>query len=101
MDYLYFWGVAIVVGLASSILIPSKKLSSVNRKMREKIPGMALTIMYIVFWILMAVAGFFLCTAFNASVPVRNAILGVILGLFIGFIPIVDRRNAEDDGEKK
>jgi|GEM_PF-2296402 len=97
MEDLYLWGSAIVVGLLSLKLIPAKKLARANRRMREKIPGMTLAIMYIIICILFFVAAFFLCLTFNAPVIVRNIILGVMLGLFIGFVPLVDKRNAEED----
>ena len=100
MEDLYLWGTAILVGLASLKLIPAKKLSKTNRKMREKIPGMALAIMYILICVLFFVGAFFLCLAFKAPVVVRNIILGLLLGLFIGFIPIVDSRNVGGDAEE-
>ena len=101
MEDLYLWGTAILVGLASLKLIPAKKLSAANRRMRERFPGMAIAIMYIVICILFFVGAYFLCMAFDASVIVRNIILGVLLGLFIGFVPIVDKRNSGDDDNDK
>ena len=99
----YLWGTAIVVGLISLKLIPAKKLSSANRRMRARFPGMALAIMYIVICALFFVGTYFICLYFNANEIVRNVILGVLLGLFIGFVPIVDKRNSgeDDEGGKK
>ena len=101
MEDLYLWGTAILVGLASLKLIPAKKLSAANRRMRERFPGMALAIMYIVICILFFVGAYFLCMALDVNVIVRNVILGVLLGLFIGFVPIVDKRNSEEDDNDK
>ena len=101
MDDLYLWGTALVVGLVSLKLIPAKKLSAANRRMRARFPGMAVALMYIIICILFFVGAYFLCMAFNASAVVRNIILGVLLGLFIGFVPIVDKRNSGEDEEKE
>lgn len=97
MEDLYLWGTAILVGLASLKLIPAKKLSKANRRMRARFPGFAIAIMYIIICVLFFVGVFFLCLAFGAPVIVRNIILGVLLGLFIGFVPLVDGRNTGDD----
>ena len=91
MEELYLWGTAIIVGLLSLKLIPAKKLSNANRRMREKIPGMTLAILYIVVCALFCVGAYFLCLGLHAPVIVRNIIVGFILGLAIGFVPIVDK----------
>ena len=101
MEDLYLWGTAILVGLASLKLIPAKKLRAANRRMRARIPGMTLAIMYVIICALFFVGAYFLCLAFGAPTVVRNIILGVLLGLFIGFVPLVDRRNSGDDEGKE
>ena len=101
MEDLYLWGTAIIVGLISLKLIPAKKLSAANRRMRARFPGLALAIMYIIICALLFVGAYFLCMSFEVNAIVRNVILGVLLGLFIGFVPIVDKRNAEEDDETK
>ena len=101
MEELYFWGTAIIVGLASLKLIPAKKLSAANRRMRERFSGMAVAIMYIIICALFFVGAYFLCVSLEVNAIARNIILGVLLGLFIGFIPIVDKKNSgEDDNDK-
>ncbi|MBR6917124.1 MAG: hypothetical protein IKN38_02980 [Clostridia bacterium] len=101
MDDLYLWGTAILVGLVSLKLIPAKRLAAANRRMRSRFSGMALAIMYIMIGILFFVGVYFLCMALDAPAVVRNVILGVILGLFIGFIPIVDKKNSGDDDKNE
>ena len=92
-------GTAIVIGLASLKLIPAKKLSAANKRMRNRFSGKLLAVLYVVFWILLFVGAMFICIAVNLNKVAMYIILGVILGLFVGFIPIVDKRNAEEDGE--
>ncbi len=101
MEDLYLWGTAILVGLASLKLIPAKKLSAANRRMRTRFSGMAIAIMYIVICILFFVGAYFLCVSLDVNAIARNIILGVLLGLFIGFIPIVDRKNSGEDDDDK
>ena len=101
MEDLYLWGTAILVGLVSLKLIPAKKLRGANRRMRTRFSGKALAFMYIIICILFFVGAYFLCMAFEVAPIVKNIILGVLLGLFIGFIPIVDGRNSGDDEDGK
>ena len=101
MEDIYLWGTAIVIGLLSLWLIPAKKLAGANRRMRARFSGTALAIMYIVIGILFFIGAMGLCIVFNAAPIVRNVILGAVIGLFIGFIPIVDKRNAEETDDKK
>lgn len=105
LDELYLWGTAVVVGLLSLKLIPAKKLLPVNRRLRGRIPGVALIVLYAVIWALFFVGVYFLCLALSAPVVVRNVILGVMIGLAIGLTPIIDGRYTEekpdDDNDKK
>ena len=101
MEELWFLATAIIVGLISLKLIPAKKLRAANRKMRNVFPGMALAIMYVVIGILFIVGAYFLCEALNTGRVARDIILGVLLGLIIGFVPLVDKRNTDEDDEKK
>ena len=97
MDDLYLWGTAILVGLASLKLIPAKKLRKANRRMRARFSGKVVALMYIAICVLLFLGIHFLCMSLDVNAIVRNVILGVLLGLFIGFIPIVDIRNSVDD----
>ena len=109
MEELYLWGSAVVVGLLSLKLIPAKKLKAANNRMRRRFSGKAIALMYIIFWILIFVGALLICTAVNLNGIAKNIILGVILGAFIGLIPIVDKRNSgeeedeasEEDSDKK
>ncbi len=96
MDELYLWGSAIIVGLLSLKLIPAQKLKGVNRRLRSRIPGVALILLYVIIVALFFVGAFFLCLALGAPVIVRNIILGVLIGLAIGFTPIIDGRYTDD-----
>ena len=101
MEELYLWGTAILVGLASLKLIPADKLRRANRRMRSRIPGVAIIVLYFIICALFIVGAFFLCLALNAPTVVRNIIVGVLIGLSIGFTPIIDKRYSEDEEEKK
>lgn len=96
MEELYLWGSAIVVGLLSLKLIPAKKLKGANRRLRSRIPGVTLIILYVIIVALFFVGAYFLCLAAGAPVIVRNIILGVLLGLAIGFTPLIDGRYTDD-----
>ena len=97
MEELYLWGSAIIVGLLSLKLIPAKKLRGANRRLRSRIPGVTLIILYVIIVALFFVGAYFLCLAANAPVIVRNIILGVLLGLAIGFTPLIDGRYTDED----
>ena len=97
MEELYLWGSAIVVGLLSLKLIPAKKLKGANRRLRSRIPGVTLIILYVIIVALFFVGAYFLCLAAGAPVIVRNIILGVLIGLAIGFTPLIDGRYTDED----
>jgi len=101
MDELYMWGSALVVGLASLKLIPAKKLTAANKRMRSRFSGKVIAILYIVFWILLFAGAYFICTGVNLNPIAKNVILGVIIGLFVGFIPAVDKRNCGEEEQKE
>ena len=96
MDELFLWGTAIIVGLLSLKLIPAQKLKGVNRRLRSRIPGVTLIILYVIIVALFFVGAFFICVAAGVPVIVRNIILGVLIGLAIGFTPIIDSRYTDD-----
>lgn len=100
MEELYLWGTAIIVGLASLKLIPAKKLAKANRRMRARIPGVTLIILYVIICTLFLVGAYFLCFALSAPVIVRNIIIGVLIGLAIGLVPLIDGRYSDDDNNK-
>lgn len=97
MEELYLWGSAIIVGLLSLKLIPAKKLRGANRRLRSRIPGVTLIILYVIIVALFFVGAYFLCLAAGAPVIVRNIILGVLIGLAIGFTPLIDGRYTDDE----
>ncbi len=97
MEELYLWGSAIVVGLLSLKLIPAKKLKGANRRLRSRIPGVTLIILYVIIVALFFVGAYFLCLAAGAPAVVRNIILGVLIGLAIGFTPLIDGRYTDED----
>ena len=99
MNELYFWGSAVVVGLILLKAIPAEKLRSTNNKMREKISGGVLAVLYVLIGVLFFVSTYFLCEILNVNVIAKNVLTGAILGAFIGFIPLVDSRYA-NNGDK-
>ena len=103
MEEFYLLITAIIVGLVSLKLLPAKKLAAANRRLRARFSGVALIIMYLIICTLFFVGAYFICVYFNAGETVRSIILGVLLGIFIGFSPIIDKKNVgeEDGGEGK
>ncbi len=95
MDELYLWGSAIIVGLLSLKLIPAASLKKANVRLRSRIPGVTLIILYVIICALFFVGAYFLCLAFGAPTVVRNIVLGVLIGLAIGFTPLIDGRYSE------
>lgn len=95
MNELYFWGATFVVGLLLLKLLPAEKLKGANRKMREKIPGFLLAVMYVLIGVLLIVGSYLLCFFLNAPAPLTMIIVGSILGAFIGLIPLVDVRHSK------
>lgn len=94
MNELYFWGFAVLIGLALLKLIPASSLSTANKKMREKIPGPLLVTLYILFFVLIFSATYIICLLCSAGAVLRNILTGSILGAFIGFIPLVDKKHS-------
>lgn len=101
MEDLYLWGTAIVVGIAGMVIIPAKKLSKINRRLRSRIPGVTLILLYAIICALFFVSGYFLCLAFKAPLIVRNIVLGVLIGLAIALVPMIDKRNSGEDEDGK
>lgn len=97
MNELYMWATAIVVGFILLKVIPAAKLSRANKKMREKIPGLALIIMYFVIGILIWFGIYVLLSLLNVNEIVRYVISGAIIGAFVGLIPLVDKKNSGDN----
>ena len=95
------WATALIVGLASLKLLPAKRLREANLRLRSRLPGIALIILYVVICVLFFVGVFFLCLALGAPEIVRNVILGVLIGLAIGFVPLIDPRNTDEEDAKK
>lgn len=92
MNELYFWFSALLVGLILLRAMPAEKVTGVNKKIREKIPGALLAALYILTGIFLFAGFYLLLTFVNAPIPVRNIVTGAILGAFIGLIPLVDKR---------
>lgn len=102
MTELYFWISAVVVGLILLKAIPAEKLRSANNKMRAKIHGGLLAILYVLIGVMFYIAVYFLCVVLNANEIIRNILTGAVLGAFIGFVPLVDSRysNGNNNGNK-
>lgn len=100
MDELYFWIAAVVVGFVLLKAIPAKKMAGLNKRMREKIPGFLLAILFILIGAFFIAGIYFLCDFLDTPKVLTRILTGAILGAFIGFIPLVDGRNTKD-GEKK
>ena len=95
MDELYFWGSAVIVGLLLLKLLPASKLSSFNKKMREKIAGPLISVLYILIFVLLFIGVYGICYLLSANVTVICILTGAVLGAFIGLIPLVDSRHAK------
>lgn len=95
MNELYFWGSALIVGLFLLKLVPAEKLKGTNKKMREKIPGFLLAVLYVLIGVLFIAGGYLLCFFLGAPPVVSMIITGALLGAFIGFIPLVDIRHSK------
>ena len=93
-EEMYLWITAIVVGLASMWLIPAKKLSKLNRRFRDRINGKLLAVLFFL-------GVYVICKAANVNAIARNIMLGALIGLFVGFIPVVDKRNYEEKEENE
>lgn len=94
MDELYFWGSAVIVGLLLLKLIPASKLSTVNKKMRSKIPGSVLVLLYFLISAFTFVGIYLICLITSANVIITRVLTGSILGAFIGLIPLVDKKHS-------
>ena len=95
MDELYFWGTAVIVGLLLLKLLPASKLSSFNKKMREKIAGPLIAVLYILILVLLFIGVYGICFFLSANVIVTRVLTGAVLGAFIGLIPLVDSRHVK------
>lgn len=77
--------------------VPSEKLAGANRKMREKIPGFLLVVLYILSGAFIFGGVYILCHVTNLPVPVTYILSGAVIGAFIGLVPLVDVRNNKDN----
>ncbi len=102
MDELYFWLSAVLVGLIFLKAVPSEKVTGLNLKIHEKIPGRTLSLLYVFGGVLIFAGTFLLLTFVGAPRVVTYLVSGAILGAFIGLIPLVDNRKKEKkEGERK
>lgn len=95
MTELYFWGSTFVVGLLLLKLVPAEKLARANRKMRERLPGFLVVIMYIIIGGLFTAGSFLLLSFLGAPTWVTYVITGALVGAFIGLIPLIDPKHSK------
>lgn len=95
MTELYFWLSALIVGIVFLKVLPGEKLSGINRKMREKLPGFLLAVLYILVGVFIFAGVYLLCVVLSAPTWLTYILSGSVLGAFIGLIPIVDSRHAK------
>lgn len=95
MDELYFWLSAVLVGLLLLKLLPAKKLAPLNKKIREKMPGYLIAILYILIFVFLFSGLHGICFLLSAPVVLTHVLTGSVIGAFIGLLPIVDSRHSK------
>lgn len=95
MNEIYFWVSVFAVGLILLKALPAEKLKATNMKIREKLPGGLVAILYVLIGVCFIGGSFLLCSVLGASTEVKGIVTGAFLGAFIGLIPIVDSRHSK------
>lgn len=95
MTELYFWLSALTVGLVLLRTLPAEKLSGANKKIRERLPGILPTVLYILAGIFIFAGVYMLCLVLSAPAWLSYILSGSVIGAFIGLIPLVDTRHSK------
>ncbi len=95
MTELYFWLSALIVGLVLLRTLPAEKLARTNKKIRERIPGILPTVLYILTAIFIFAGVYMLCLVLSAPTWLSYILSGSVIGTFIGLIPLVDSRHSK------
>ena len=95
MTELYFWLSALTVGLVLLRALPAEKLKATNRKIRERLPGILPTVLYVLTGIFLFAGVYMLCLVLSAPTWLSYILSGSVIGTFIGLIPMVDSRHSK------
>ena len=95
MTELYFWLSALTVGLVLLRTLPAEKLSAANKKIREHIPGILPTVLYVLAGVFLFAGVYMLCLVLSAPTWLSYILSGSVIGVFIGLIPLVDKKHSK------
>lgn len=97
MNELYFWLSALIVGIVLLKGLPAEKLSGINKKLRAKMNGGLLAVLYVLTGVFIFAGVYLLCLVLGAPTWLTYILSGSVIGVFIGLIPVVDKRHSKDD----
>ncbi len=100
MNELYFWLSALIVGIVLLKGLPAEKLTGINQKLRSKMNGGLLGILYVLTGVFIFAGVYLLCLVLGAPTWLTYILSGSVIGAFIGLIPMVDKRHGKNDVNK-
>lgn len=100
MNELYFWLSALIVGIVLLKGLPAEKLTGINQKLRSKMNGGLLAVLYVLVGVFLFGGVYLLCLVLSAPTWLTYILSGSVIGAFIGLIPLVDKRHSNNNNNK-